>query len=129
MQINLQRVTIYTFAISYIGDNEYQASFAAAKITVQKHTPKLTAAAKTFKASAKTKTVSATFKASNGKPIANQKISFTVNGKTYSATTNANGVASVSVSLTKKGTYTATAKFAGNAYIKATSTKFTIKIS
>ena len=43
-----------------------------------------------------------------------KKISFTVNGKTYTGTTNANGVASVKVSISKKGTYSFTAKYAGD---------------
>ena len=129
LQINLAKVTLYTFAIAYLGDEKYQASFAVAKIAVNKHTPKLTAPAKTFKASAKTKTVTATLKSKNGNVIKGKKISFTVNGKTYTATTNAKGVASVKVSLSKKGTFIAIAKFAGDASIKATNTKFVIKIS
>ena len=129
LQINLLKVTLYTFAISYLGDEKYQASFEVAKITVKQHTPKLTAPAKTFKASAKTKTVSATFKSSNGNALKGKKIKFTINGKTYTATTNAKGVASVKIALTKKRTYTATAKFAGEATIKATSTKFKVKIN
>ena len=80
-------------------------------------------------ASAKTKTVTATLKSKNGNVIKGKKISFTVNGKTYTATTNAKGVASVKVSLSKKGTFIAISKFAGDASIKATNTKFVIKIS
>ncbi len=129
LQINLAKVTLYTFAISYLGDEKYQASFAVAKIAVNKHTPKLAAPAKTFKANAKTKTVTATLKSANGNAIKGKKISFTVNGKTYTGTTNAKGLASVKISLSKKGTYTAIAKFAGDSSIKATSTKFKVKIS
>lgn len=128
LQINLIRPDVYTFAISYLGDTKYQASFNVAKITVNPHTPKLSASAKKFKAAAKTKTISATLKSSNGNGIKGKKIIFRINGKNYAANTNSKGVASVKISLTKKGTYTATAKFAGDSNIKATSTKFTVKI-
>ena len=128
LQINLLRTDVYTFAISYLGDTKYQASFAVAKITVNPHTPKLTATAKKFKATAKTKTLSATLKSSNGNGIKGKRIVFRINGRNYAANTNSKGVASVKISLTKKGTYTATAKFAGDSNIKATSRKFTVKI-
>ncbi|ADC47893.1 adhesin-like protein [Methanobrevibacter ruminantium M1] len=129
LQINLLKVTQYTFAIAYLGDSKYQASFEVAKITVNKQTPKITAPQKTFKAKAKTKTVTATLKSQRGTLLSGKKIKFTVNGKTYTGTTNSKGVASVKVSLSKKGTYTATAKFDGDANTKATSVKFKVKIS
>ncbi|MBR5503508.1 MAG: Ig-like domain-containing protein, partial [Methanobrevibacter sp.] len=93
------------------------------------HIPKLTAPAKTYKASAKTKSLTATFKSANGNAISGKKISFTINGKTYTATTNSKGVATVKISLNKKGTYSATAKYAGDGMYKETSTKFKVKIS
>jgi hypothetical protein len=129
LQINLKKATVYTFAISFLEDDEYQGSFAVAKITVKPQTPKLTASSKSFKASTKTKKISATFKTAYGNAVKGMKVTFTVNGKTYSATTNDKGVATVNVSLTKKGSYSAVAKFAGNTCFKATSTKFTVKIT
>ena len=100
-----------------------------AKITVKKQTPSLTVPAKSYGANAKTKTISATFKSASGKVIAGKKITFTVNGKTYTANTNDKGVASVNVSLNKKGTYSFTAKFAGdNTYAAISKTaKLTLK--
>lgn len=94
-----------------------------------KQTPKITAPQKTYKAKAKTKTVTATLKSQRGALLSGKKIKFTVNGKTYTGTTNSKGVASVKVSLSKKGTYTATAKFDGDANTKATSVKFKVKIN
>ena len=123
LQINLQRADIYTFAVSFQGDDAYNGSFAVAKITVKKQTPTLTVPNKSYKASAKTKTLTATFKSASGKVVANKKVSFTVNGKTYTATTNDKGVASVNVSLSTKKTYSFTAKFAGdNTYAAITKT-------
>ncbi len=123
LQINLQRADIYTFAVSFQGDNAYNGSFAVAKITVKKQSPKLTVPNKSYKASAKTKTLTATFKSASGKVVAGKKVSFTVNGKTYTATTDAKGVAKVNVSLSTKKTYSFTAKFAGdNTYAAITKT-------
>ena len=59
----------------------------------------------------------------NGKPVANAAIEFTINGKKYSAVTNANGVASINPKLAI-GTYTVTAS---NPFNKQTITK-TLKI-
>ena len=129
LQINLPAKGTYTFAIAYLGDDEYNGTFEVAKIVVTSQTPKLTTSSKTYKATVKTKTLTATFKTVNGNPIKGKKISFTVNGKTYTGTTNANGVASVKVSLSKKGTYSFTAKYVGDKVYSAISksAKLTIK--
>ena len=129
LQINLAYVNYYTFAICFLGDDNYNASFVVAKINVTAQKAKLTTSSKTYKASAKTKTLSATFKSSLGNPISGKKISFTVNGKTYTAQTNSKGVASVKVSLSKKGTYSFTAKYAGDKTYAAISTKGTLKLT
>ena len=119
----------YTFAVSFLGDDDYNASFTAVLGTVNKQTPKLTTSNKSYKASAKTKTLSATFKTASGNPVSGKKITFTVNGKTYSATTNSKGVASVNVSLSKKGSYSFTVKYAGDSTYAAVSKKATLKIT
>ncbi|MBR5503506.1 MAG: Ig-like domain-containing protein [Methanobrevibacter sp.] len=129
LQINLGYEGKYTFAIAFLGDDKYTGDFQVALIEVSPHIPKLTAPAKTYKASAKTKALTATFKSANGNAISGKKISFTVNGKTYTGTTNSKGVATVKISLNKKGTYQATAKYEGDGMYKATSTKFNVKIA
>ncbi|WP_048812337.1 right-handed parallel beta-helix repeat-containing protein [Methanobrevibacter ruminantium] len=129
LQINLAYKGTYTFAIAYLGDDNYNGSFVVSKITVKQQSPKITTTSKTYKASAKTKALTATFKTANGNLIADKTIKFTVNGKTYSGKTNAKGVATVKVSLNTKGTYSFTAKYAGDDTFKATSAsgKLTIK--
>ena len=129
LQINLQRSDIYTFAVCFLGDDDYNGSFAVAKITVKKQSPSLTVPAKSYLASAKSKSLTATFKSASGKVVPNKKVTFTVNGKTYTATTNSKGVATVNVSLSKKGTYSFTVKYAGdNTYAAISkSAKLTIK--
>ena len=129
LQINLGYKGDYTFAISFLGNDNYNASFVVAKIKVATQTGSLTVPNKSYAASAKTKSLTATFKTKSGKAVANKKISFTVNGKTYSAKTNDKGIATVNVSLNKKGTYSFTAKFAGDStYSEMTKTaKLVIK--
>ena len=62
LQINLKAEGKYTFAIAFLGDDNYTGSFEVALITVEVQKAKLTTASKTYKASAKTKQLSATFK-------------------------------------------------------------------
>ena len=121
LQINLGYKGVYTFAICFLGDYEYNASFVVAKITVDTQKPTLTVPNKSYAASAKTKTLTATFKSEKGNPIADKWITFTVNGKTYKGKTDANGLAKVNVSLNTKGTYSIVAKFAGDSTYTAIS--------
>ena len=110
LQINLQNSGPYTFAISFLGDENYEGCFEVVKIDVNKQKAQLTSASKTYKASAATKTLTATYKTKAGKPIVGKTIKFTVNGKTYSAKTDESGVAKVNVSLTKAGSYSVEVK-------------------
>lgn len=64
------------------------------------------------KKSAKTKKFTATLKTTAGKAIKNKKITFKIKGKTYSAKTNKNGVATIKVTQNLKvGKYTVTIKY------------------
>ena len=105
LQINLGSAGSNTFAISFLGNDEYDASFAVARINVTAQKGTLTVPNKSYSASAKTKSLTATLKSASGKAVRNKEIVFIVDGKYYSAKTNANGVATVKVSLNKKGTY------------------------
>ena len=128
LQINLGYKGTYTFAIGFLGDDDYTGAFEVAKITVKVQSPKLTASNKSYKANAKTKTLSATFKTANGKAVSGKKISFTLNGKTYTASTDSKGLATVKVSLNKKGSYSFTVKFAGDNTFAAVSKKAQLKL-
>ena len=123
ININYVNAGTYYSTLSFLGDNDYKASLKAVKVTVNKQATKATFAKKTFKVKAKTKKVTFTLKDAKGKAIKGKKITFTVNKKTYVAKTNAKGVATVKVKLSKKGKYTAVAKFAGDNTYKAISKK------
>ena len=120
----------YTATFSFAGDTEYNKASTKAKLTISKATPKITANIKTFKITDKTKKYAITLKDNNGKVIKNVKVNLKVNGKTYTAKTNSKGQATFKITkLTKKGTYTATIKWAGNKNFKSTSKKVKITVT
>ena len=55
-------------------------------------------------------------------------IKFTVNGKSYTAKTNANGIAKLKLPSLAKGVYTVKYKFSGNSFYKASSTSSKVTI-
>ena len=135
IEIRLNKAGTYTCALSFTGDENYNASpLAISKLTVNKKKTSISASSKTFKLKAK-KQISVTLKTSkspaDGKTYLykGKKVTLTVKGKSYTAKTNAKGVAKFNVKLTKKGKYSAKIKFAGDATYKASnkSIKITVK--
>ena len=123
VKVSLTTAKAYAVSIKYAGEDKYGAASVSSKITVNKVAVKATVPKKTFKKAATTKKVTFTLKTSAGKAIAKKKITFKVNGKTYTATTNAKGVATAKIKITKKGTYTMTSKFAGDKTYKGITKK------
>ena len=131
IKINVANLVPNTYAvkITFNGDANYDMSSKDVKVTVTKATPKLTAKAKSFKKSVKTKKYTVTLKDNNGKAMKKVKLTLKVKGKTYKAKTNSKGKATFKIKkLTKKGTYKAKVKFAGNAYYNAVTKTVKIKI-
>ena len=123
-------VKTYTATVTYAGETGILSDSIKVNVVVKKATPKLTAAKKTFKVKDKTKKYVVTLKTDKNKVYKNQKVTVKVNGKTYSAKTNAKGQATFKLTkLTKKGKFTATVKFAGNSYYNkvSRSIKITVK--
>ena len=132
-KLNMVRAGRYTMAFSFAGDDNYTSAFACVCVDLDKKPLKIKAAAKSFKASAKTKkyTVSlSTIKGLDGKMYLSPKtVKLTVNGKTYTATTK-NGKATFKITnLNKKGKFTAKLSVKGDkTYEDATAkAKLTIK--
>ena len=134
--INTQVAQEALCAMSYLGDEKYNATFVAFSFDIQKKPITITASAKTYKASAKTKKYTVTIKTEkcnslDGKVYlsAGKKITMKVNGKTYTAKTNAKGQATFNLNISKKGKFTASVKFAGDkTYASASkSVKITVK--
>ena len=126
--VNQAAAGTYYYSVNFLGDDDYKASYKTVKATVNKQATKAVFQKKTFKVKAKTKKVSFTLKDASGKAIKGKKITVKVGKKTYTAKTNAKGVATVKVKLTKKGKYTATAKFAGDSTYKAVTKKARITL-
>ncbi|WP_298501070.1 Ig-like domain-containing protein [uncultured Methanobrevibacter sp.] len=136
VQINLLAANTLTFAVAFLGDDKYDASFEVYKITINKKTTSLTAPAKTYKASAKTKSYTVTLKTIKGSSAdgktylgSGKTITLSVNGKTYTAKTNAKGQATFKLNINKKGTFKATVSYAGDNTYASSKTTANIKIN
>ena len=73
------------------------------------------------------KKLTITLKDANGKALASKKVTITIKGKTYTATTNSNGQASFAIS-NAKGSYSVAIKFAGDDNYAASSKTVTVKV-
>ncbi len=123
-------VKTYTATVTYAGETHISQSSINVNVVVNKATPKLTAAKKTFKVNDKTKKYTVTLKTNKNKVYKNQKVTVKVKGRTYTAKTNSKGQATFKLTkLTKKGTFTATVKFSANSCYKTVSksVKITVK--
>lgn len=119
----------YTATITFAGETNILSKTIKISVVVNKATPKLTAAKKTFKVKTKTKSYTVTLKTDKNKVYKNQKITIKVNGKTYTAKTNSKGQATFKLNkLTKRGTFTATVKYSGNSNYKAVTKKVKITV-
>ena len=128
--INALAPSSYTTSITFAGNGNYNKVSATAKVTVKKATPKLTAGVKSFKKSVTTKKYTVTLKNNQNKVMKSTKVSLTVNGKTYYATTNSKGQATFKITkLTKTRTFQAKIRYAGDKYYnsKTVSTKIIVK--
>ena len=105
----------YTAKATFKQTDKYKASTKSTKFTVKKVNVKLTAKAKTFKYFQKTKNYAVTLKDNKGEALKGKKVTLKVNGKTYSAKTNAKGVATFKLTkLSKVGTKNAVISYAGD---------------
>ncbi len=129
LAVNLAAGTYYVSA-KFMGDSLYDSvSLKSVKVVFKKATPKLAVKAKTFKRTDKIKKYTVTLKTNKNTAFKNAKVTINVNKKTYTAKTNAKGQATFKLTkLTKKGKYTATVRFTGNANYNAV-TKKNVKIT
>lgn len=115
LQVNIKKMGTYTADINFAGDGKYLESSASVKIKVNKQKPKIISSNKKFLRSQNTKKITATLKTSRGKTLKGKSMVFVIKGKKYKAKTNSKGIATVKVKLTKKGKYTCSIKYAGDA--------------
>ena len=99
----------HNITVTYSGDGKY-ASIAKSSVVVKEHVPVIKFTASNLSmlyTSGKYFKVRLT---SDGKALPNQKVKITINGKTYTRTTDKNGYASLKISLPPK-TYTVKATY------------------
>jgi PKD repeat protein len=110
-------------------DPENACGVSTTQVVVSKRAATATYTGPNTSRPSKTITLSATVVDDLGQPVAGRTVTFTLGTQTASATTNSSGIAAVMLGLNqKKGTYTVTASFAGDAkYVgDANSHTFTI---
>lgn len=121
----------YAATVTFAGDENYTQSTVKTSVVVNKATPKFVyKTAVTLKRTDKNKKYTVTLKTDKNAVYKNAKVTIKVNGKTYSGKTNAKGQYTFKLTkLTKKGKFTATLKFVGDAKYKAISksVKITVK--
>ena len=118
----------YNVDMKYLGNG--RVFISSVKFSVLKQGTAITAAARTYVINYGGNYY-ITLKDKNSKRLSGKTVSLTINGKTYKATTNAKGVATIKLNkarLKSVGTKKVTIKFAGDKNYKA-STKTNLKVT
>ena len=132
-KLNMIRADRYTMAFTFAGNENYTDAFACVCVDLDKKPIKIKASAKTYKATTKTKkyTVTlSTIKSLDGKMYLSPKVvKLTVNGRTYTAKTNAKYQATFKINnLKKAGKYIAKITYKGDKTYEAASKKVKITV-
>lgn len=113
----------YTLKVSFAGDGgiDYYGSNNQSKVVVKKQTIKIISSNLNM-IPKMAEYYSITLKDASGKVLTNQKVTFKVNGKTYTKTTNSKGIAKVKLKFNKnKKTYKISISYKGSNKYKAIS--------
>jgi hypothetical protein len=125
-------VGTYPITASFTGDSAYQPSSGGNWLTVNPETAAATSLSVTDATgqAGGTATLQATLTA-NGSPVADQTVTFTVNGQQLPATTDSSGTASATLSLSgvAAGSYTINGSFAGSSAEQASSGTGTLTVA
>ncbi|WP_298537020.1 hypothetical protein [uncultured Methanobrevibacter sp.] len=119
----------HPITVRYDGDENHNSVSTTFEVTVNKLKTIMVDNKLTYYVGVKNKYLKITLKDQNQKIIKNQKVTLTVNKKSYTATTDKNGVATFkNFNIQKAGTYKATVKYAGiyNYYGTSLSTKIVV---
>ena len=113
---------LYTFAFSKILDfhksKNYLPNYCTFESTAFAPAKKDTSIKASSSSIKKGDAYSITLVDNNGKGLANQKITFTISGKSYDKTTDSKGVTSLKINL-DEGTYTMVSSYAGSSSYKS----------
>uniref|UniRef100_UPI0025EBEE11 DUF3344 domain-containing protein n=1 Tax=uncultured Methanobrevibacter sp. TaxID=253161 RepID=UPI0025EBEE11 len=132
-KLNMVRAGRYTMAFNFAGDDNYTNAFACVCVDLDKKPITIKASAKSYKAATKTKKYTATLstiKGLDGKMyLSPKKVSFKVNGKTFTAKTNDKGQVTFKITnLTKKAKYTAVISYDGDKTYESASKKVKLTV-
>ena len=122
LTINVNVGKTYKMTYKFAGDSNYLSSSGSVSIKVKMGTSISGSGSSIVKG----KSYTVTLKNANGVVLSNQKIAFTLSGKTYNRTTNAKGQASLKIGLSSGKTYNLTYKYAGNSYYGGSSGKVSL---
>ena len=110
-----------TVTIKFAGTAScYYETSITKTIKIVREQSKLSVPDKTFPVSGEKK-VTATLKSKSDNPVYGAKVTLTVNGRTYTATTDNSGIATFSIDINNLGTFSATTKFDDSRFFAATS--------
>lgn len=123
LKINLPAKS-YKLSVYSPGDVNYKSVSKKFNIVVSKLNTQITPSANFL---VKGNYLYADLSNANGELLSSKKISFKINGKTYSETTDKNGRAGIKISL-RPSTYSVLIKFSGNDYYNSISTKFNLHV-
>ena len=116
-----------TATFMYNARNNFVSSNTTAKINVALNETAISAA-KVTKTYNVAKSLALRLTDANGNALANKTVTITINGKTYTRTTDDKGQVSLALSNLAPKTYTATIKFAGDDNYKASSAKASVVV-
>ena len=127
LKIDLTNEKTYNLKIYSAATNQYKAITKTNKITIAKGTPKITGYDRTY-ANNSNGEYSVYLSDYAGKALSNGKMNFIIDGKTYSATSNSNGIAKFNININAPGNYNLAIKFLGDIKNKAISKSNAITI-
>lgn len=115
----------YLIKVSFLGDDLYDSSSLSQNIAVTK----VSTSIKNYSSSAVNgKSYSIVLKDKKGNALSSKTVTISFNGKTYKRTTNANGIASITLNGKVANTYKLTYKFAGDSDYLASSGSVSLKL-
>lgn len=127
VKLNFKDPKTYKITVNYPGSKIYKATSASNSIVVEKI--KTSFSASNMEVNTKTqKTYTATLKTSSGNALANQKVTFTLDGKNYEKTTNSKGQASITVNMPNEKEYSIVLTYKGTDIYAGTKLTKTIKV-
>ena len=117
----------FTVTYSYGGDKFFKSSEISNQITLLETTKTTLKVKGTSRFGYGANTLLMVAYTAGDVPLAKKKVTFTINGKTYTNTTNNNGIACVPITL-NLGTYTISYKTSSDSYVEGTSASSNITV-